>query len=146
MKARWRIIFCAIPLLALTAGTALAQSHGHGKGEKDGNDHGRESHARFDDRDREVMHRWSAEHAHGEGLPPGLSKRDQLPPGLERQLVVRGELPPGLRKRIRPCPQDLERRLPPPPPGYQRVAIGGHIVLLNRRTYVVQDIFNVELR
>ena len=26
-------------------------------------------------------------------LPPGLAKRDRLPPGLERQLVVRGFLP-----------------------------------------------------
>ncbi|MBI3484974.1 MAG: hypothetical protein HY012_07470, partial [Acidobacteria bacterium] len=31
------------------------------------------------------------------GLPPGLAKRDRLPPGLEKQLRERGKLPPGLQ-------------------------------------------------
>jgi hypothetical protein len=41
-------------------------------------------------------------------------------------------------------PVDLERRLPPPPPDCERVAIGGHIVLRNRDTKVVLDIFHFE--
>ncbi len=43
---------------------------------------------------------------HQSNLPPGLARKDQLPPGLERQLVRRGTLPPGLEKRIRPCPEE----------------------------------------
>jgi hypothetical protein len=78
-------------------------------------------------------------------LPPGLAKRDQLPPGLGKQLVRRGTLPPGLQKKIQPCPPDLERRLPPPPPDCGHVVIGGHIVLMNRRINVVLDIFHLEL-
>jgi hypothetical protein len=58
--------------------------------------------------------------------------------------VRRGTLPPGLQKRIQPCPPDLERRLPPPPPESAHVLIGGHIVLLNRKTNVVIDIFHLE--
>jgi len=73
-----------------------------------------------------------------------LAKRDELPPGLERQLVVRGTLPPGLRKQMRSCPRDLVRLLPPPPPDCRHVVIGGHIVLLNRRTFMVLDIFHFE--
>jgi hypothetical protein len=42
-------------------------------------------------------------------------------------------------------PPDLERRLPPPPPDCAHVVIGGHIVLMNRRTNVVLDIFHLEL-
>src|SRR5229473_147236 len=37
-------------------------------------------------------------------LPPGLAKRDRLPPGLERQLQRNGTLPPGLQKRVQPLP------------------------------------------
>ncbi len=43
-------------------------------------------------------------------------------------------------------PEDLERRLPPPPPDCAHVLIGGHIVLLNRSTNIVVDIFHVEVR
>jgi hypothetical protein len=43
-----------------------------------------------------------------------------------------------------PCPEELERRLPPPPPDCAHVFIGGHIVLLNRKTEVVVDIFHFE--
>ena len=77
-------------------------------------------------------------------LPPGLAKRDQLPPGLEKQLRLRGTLPPGLRKKMEPCPEELEHRLPPPPTGCAHVVIGGHVVLVNRSTYVVLDIFHFE--
>ena len=36
------------------------------------------------------------------GLPPGLAKRDHLPPGLQKHLDRRGTLPPGLAKRDLP--------------------------------------------
>src|SRR5580693_5203013 len=77
--------------------------------------------------------------------PPGLAKKDQLPPGLEKQLRVRGTLPPGLCKKMMPCPEELARRLPPPPEGYQNLVIGGHVALVNPHTYLVLDIFHVEL-
>ena len=83
---------------------------------------------------------------HHDHLPPGLAERDQLPPGLEKQLVVRGTLPPGLRKKIQRCPEDMERRLPPPPPDCEHVVIGGHVVLLNSKSFVVVDIVHFELR
>jgi hypothetical protein len=83
---------------------------------------------------------------HRDGLPPGLAKRDRLPPGLERQLEARGTLPPGLQKKIQPCPEELERRLPPPPPDCRHVIVGGHLVLLNTRSFLVVDVFHFELR
>jgi hypothetical protein len=78
-------------------------------------------------------------------LPPGLAKKNQLPPGLERQLVVRGTLPPGLRTYIEPCPPELVRELPPPPPDYRHVIISGHIVLLNQKNFLIGDVFHFEL-
>ena len=125
-----------------TSGKALAQGHGHGYGhEKHGDDDDQNGHF-YKDHDREIRG-WYDEHH--DRLPPGLAKKDQLPPGLEKQLVERGTLPPGLRKKIEPCPEDLERHLPPPPPDYEHVVIGGHLVLLNRRTYVVADVFHLEI-
>src|SRR6266511_2220364 len=54
------------------------------------------------------------------GLPPGLAKRDSLPPGLARQLRERGRLPPGLQRRLYPVPQPLLGRLPAAPSYYAR--------------------------
>ncbi len=79
------------------------------------------------------------------GLPPGLAKRDRLPPGLEKQLRERGTLPPGLQKKIQPVPEDLEERLPSPPEGCRHVIIGGHIVLMNPRTNYVYSVFRFEI-
>src|ERR1019366_4904676 len=78
-------------------------------------EHGHKGHGHgYDDRDHEVMHGWYQ--GHRGNLPPGLAKKDRLPPGLERQLELRGTLPPGLRGRIYAVPPDLERELPSPPP------------------------------
>ncbi len=74
------------------------------------------------------------------GLPPGLAKRDRLPPGLEKQLRERGTLPPGLQKKIQPLPIDLERRMRRLPTGYSRVVIGGNVILMNEKTAVIYDI------
>lgn len=73
-------------------------------------------------------------------LPPGLAKRDRLPPGLEKQLRERGTLPPGLQKRVQPLPWELERRLRRLPRGYRRVIIGGHVILMDEGTSVIYDI------
>lgn len=74
------------------------------------------------------------------GLPPGLAKREQLPPGLERQLRRNGTLPPGLQKKLHPFPVELERRMRRLPTGYRRVVIAGSIILMNEKTAVIYDI------
>ena len=74
---------------------------------------------------------------------PALAKRDRLPPGLERQLVVRGTLPPGLRVQMQPCPHELEAMFPPPPPNYAHVVIGGNLVLVNRANFQIADVFHL---
>ena len=143
MRSRWWICF-GMALILLVTGAGLADDehgHGHGHGKGKGHGHGDDDRGRqfYSDHDRDEMRGWYRDQ--GERLPPGLAKRDRLPPGLERQLRVRGTLPPGLRKKMMPCPVELERRLPPPPPGYGHFAVGGHIVLVNRSTYMVMDIF-----
>jgi hypothetical protein len=75
-----------------------------------------------------------------EGLPPGLAKREELPPGLQRHLERNGTLPPGLQKRLQPLPQDLEAQLPKTPEGIVRGVIGDKVVVVEQRTSKILDI------
>jgi len=118
-----------------------SQDHGHGKGhEKNhGDDEPEDRGAYRYEYHQEVMRGWynqSAGH-----LPPGLAKKDRLPPGVEKQLGRNGTLPPGLQKRLYPAPVELEERLPPPPPDCGHFLISGHMVLLNLKTKVMVDVF-----
>ncbi|MGC2854809.1 hypothetical protein ACM64Y_04985 [Novispirillum sp. DQ9] len=79
----------------------------------------------------------TGETAGHKGLPPGLAKRDTLPPGLEKQLERNGRLPPGLEGRA--LPDDLERRLPRRD-GTRRVVVGDDVVLIEEGTRVILDI------
>jgi outer membrane lipoprotein SlyB len=77
------------------------------------------------------------------GLPPGLAKKEHLPPGLERQLQRNGTLPPGLQKRVQPLPGSCVARLPRLPPYWARVALSGRIILLDPEQRIV-DLFWLE--
>ncbi|MGB7848547.1 MAG: hypothetical protein WBL63_23240 [Candidatus Acidiferrum sp.] len=134
-------LFAGIPTLALDNDHGNGQGHGKGHN-KHHDDEGDDRDYYYKHHEREIHGWYSENQGH---LPPGLAKKDRLLPGLEKQLVRRGTLPPGLQKRMYPCPVELERRLPSPPPDCAHVLIGGHIVLLNRRTNLVVDVFHLEL-
>jgi hypothetical protein len=72
-------------------------------------------------------------------LPPGLAKREGLPPGLEKQLRRNGRLPPGLEKKLVAFPPAIETHLPPCPPDVRRGLIGGIAVMWNSRTGLIVD-------
>src|SRR5579864_3107297 len=80
-------------LFLLNASLVSAQGRGRGHGKDKHGDEDSEEHYAFSSRDQDSMRDWY--HEHENGLPPGLAKRDQLPPGLEKQLRERGTLPPG---------------------------------------------------
>jgi hypothetical protein len=90
--------------------------------------------------DRTVVAHWLGS---PKALPPGLAKREYLPPGQEKQLRQRGTLPPGLQKKIQPLPLEIERQLSLLPTGYRRVVIGNNVVLVNERTALIYDIIRV---
>jgi hypothetical protein len=71
-------------------------------------------------------------------LPPGLAKKESLPPGLAKQLEKNGTLPPGLAKRS--LPEGLEKKLPPTSKGQERIIVGGDVVLLEKATGKILDI------
>ena len=98
----------------------------------------------FNEQDRQRIRKYyeSRQHPgdrpHKNGLPPGLAKREQLPPGLQKQVEKNGTLPPGLEGR--PLPSELERELSPVPPGYVRVKVGADVVLMDGKTRVIVDV------
>jgi len=94
----------------------------------------------FTREERTIIKDWFANPRNLSGLPPGLAKREKLPPGLERQLRERGTLPPGLQKKIQPLPPTLERQLRILPTGYRRVVIAGNVVMMNEKTALIYDI------
>jgi Ni/Co efflux regulator RcnB len=155
MFSNKRLYLAVAVLLSLGPNAAFADKDhdgDRGKGHAYGHDKDKDKHDRDDDRDGDrhyyrdhdrELHDWYR--GHHDHLPPGLAKRDELPPGLESQLVVRGTLPPGLRSRMHPCPVEIERDLPPAPVGYMHTVIGGHIVLVNRRNFFVLDVFHFEM-
>ena len=80
---------------------------------------------------------------HASELPPGLAKRESLPPGLEKQVERNGTLPPGLQKRVVPLPEVCDRQLPKLPSSISRVVLGQHVMLVDEN-YTVLDLFNLD--
>jgi hypothetical protein len=120
-------------VLALFSTGAIAQGRGNGNGNGHGhgnphNDDTSSSSYVFSHSDRDRITDCLTGRG-GEGLPPGLAKRDRLPPGLEKQLQRNGHLPPGLEKKMQPLPRSCEVRLPRLPSGYTRVIVGNYVIL-----------------
>ena len=96
----------------------------------------------FSDHDRELIREY---YSYGykskhKRLPPGLAKKDKLPPGIQKQMMRRGQLPPGLAYRH--LPTELERHMSHLPDNFLRVIIGGSFVLFNKHTKVIFDVIH----
>jgi hypothetical protein len=76
-------------------------------------------------------------------LPPGLARRDSLPPELERQLERNGTLPPQLESRAEPLPDVCSPRLPRLPVDWSRVVVGNRVLLLDPGSRIA-DLFNLD--
>ena len=146
MKNFWRFAGTLAVALVIASGLAWAQGQGRGRGgqqqEQSAGDKVREvlpaSEPVFTTQERTVITRWFT--TNRSNLPPGLAKRETLPPGLERQLRQKGTLPPGLQSKIQPLPVELERQLTPIPTGYRRVVIAGNVIVMNPTTGLIYDI------
>ncbi len=143
-----RMIGIAALGLALAVG-ANAQGRGHNKpGNQTTGDKIREvlpeAERVFTREEVTVINRYFTDNR--SGLPPGLAKREQLPPGLQRHLERNGTLPPGLQKKVQPLPPELERRMRVLPTGYRRVVIAGNVILMNEKTATIYDIVRNVIR
>jgi hypothetical protein len=135
------ILFSAFSIAVPAVDASVAQGRGRGNaGKPEKADKADKAH-KADKKDAQVIvvdrdgHlRVIREYAHGGSLPPGLAKRESLPPGLRKQLHEGGALPPGLQKRLVPVPSPLLVRLPPVPTYYRRYFAGDDLIVVNTRT------------
>jgi hypothetical protein len=150
-----RSAFVWLTIICISAGLAAAGSQGQNKDKKKNKQKKKEAavtesgvhlEVRFSIGEEKTIRDWFADEDNLSGLPPGLAKREELPPGLQKHLVKNGTLPPGLQKKLQPLPPDLERRLPPPPEGTLRVILSGRVILLGETTSkifdLIEDIFH----
>jgi hypothetical protein len=96
----------------------------------------------FTDEDRRSMRAWY--NLHHDELPLGARKKDRLPHELEAQLGVNEVLAQDLRPRIHEVSSDFLGRVPPAADGCHYVFLGGHAVILERKTDYVYDIYHFE--
>ena len=136
--------FGIVPILvaiSMLAPAAWSQGRGQGKHPAASSSHGSPSVVTvFTTQEREIISDWFR--GNRNGLPPGLAKRESLPPGLQKQLQRNGTLPPGLQKKLTPLPSGLDSRLGRLPSDYMRVVIGRDIILLDRRNNSILDIIS----
>ena len=143
-----------LTLVLLTAAVVAAQGQGQSKGKS--NSKGKPANSStasgtavavsvvFSSTDRSTIQQW----IHGtpaSNLPPGLAKRGDLPPGLQKQLQRNGTLPPGLEKKISPFPADLTRRLGQLPAncGCDRIFLDGRAMIIARATSAILDVISL---
>ena len=147
-KAFWILVF----VLGLSLSLSIADPQGRGKGSAKGKSteqkkdqttdeaqDGKAMHA-FGKEQERIIRNWFSDQSNLDGLPPGLAKRQELPPGLQRQLHKNGTLPPGLQKHLQPLPEDLVGVLPRLPKGVRRGIIGADLVLIAESSNTVLDI------
>jgi len=129
-------ILCFVILALSLAGCAANPSVEGGSVEV----HSENVHAKvvFTDADRLNIHDYYKKNRKYKEVPPGLAKKQELPPGLQKHIVKYDELPPGLEGRM--LPVELERTLTRLPGRYIRLKIGGDVVLMNEETRVVVDV------
>ena len=132
------IMFIAIPLLCVYFFTGCTTYPDYGRVEV-GDKNVRVS-VEFSDNDRNLIRNYykKKDKKKHKKMPPGLAKKNKLPPGLQKQLVRKGKLPPGLEGRY--LPHDLDQRLSRLPRGYERQKIGDDIVLIETMTRLIVDI------
>jgi hypothetical protein len=124
-------VVVAIAILSASP-AAAAQGRGRGHDKHDESPQGDRDEAITIDRASHV--RVIREYERAGSLPPGLAKREELPPGLRKQLHEKGELPPGLQKHLVPVPSDLDARLPRIPSYDRRYFAGNDLIVVNIRT------------
>jgi hypothetical protein len=81
-----------------------------------------------------------SKHKHKD-MPPGIAKKDSLPPGIYKQLVRNGQIPPDVV--YHPLPPDLIVQLPPLAPAYQYVIVDDRVLLIQAATRAILDVLQV---
>jgi hypothetical protein len=128
------LLFALSLVIAVPAGAAVAPADGKGSAVL--------PRIAFSGEDRQMTDWWFRQHA-------GAIKRwydpaGKVPSRIDRELAPNDKLPRALPKAY--LPWGLERLLSPLPPDLERVIVGHHIVLVERRTATVLDVMREVVR
>ncbi|MEE8495196.1 MAG: anti-virulence regulator CigR family protein [Xanthomonadales bacterium] len=96
----------------------------------------------FSDNEIRVIQAYYHDHAiiqdHAKTQKYKGKKPHGLPSGIAKNLQRGKPLPPGIAKQY--LPQGLHEALPTPPSGYERIIVGGKVLLVEIATGVIHDI------
>ncbi len=92
----------------------------------------------FSDNEIKIIRAYYASNGSVSGKGKHKHKHKSLPPGIAKNLKRGKPLPPGIAKQT--LPYDLQRQLPAPPNGYERIIVGGKLLLVELGTQIVHDI------
>lgn len=92
----------------------------------------------FSDNEIKIIRAYYASNGSVSGKGKHKHKHKSLPPGIAKNLGRGKPLPPGIAKQT--LPHDLRRQLPAPPDGYERIIVGGKLLLVELGTQIVHDI------
>lgn len=132
MKPGWLIILWATAMTTGLAGCGTAPRDGAVSA--DGTDYS--VRGVFSDDDRRLVNDYYAPRY--KKLPPGLAKKDKLPPGHAWRARVNQPIHDDARWRY--LPDELDQRLTRLPPEYVRIVIGTDVAIMHVRTRVVVDL------
>jgi len=85
-----------------------------------------------------VIRAWYDDHGATKVGKSGKGKHKRLPPGIAKNLARGKPLPPGIAKQY--LPEGLRQALPAPPAGYERIIVGGKILLVEIATQAIHDV------
>ena len=95
----------------------------------------------FTARDRRVIRNCVAEHQ--ADLPAGITQREELPAGNERQVRAGGTLPAEVERKAQALPLACEKQLKELPGDLERVIYNGRVLLINDSDHIV-DMFYLD--
>jgi len=142
---RWPLMLIAAASLAC-AGAAAAEP---GKGKNKDPDaaaahapgHGEHGKPAFSTRERADIERYFKAHPDArKQLPPGLAKKNKLPPGWQKKLAPGQRVPDDVWERRVDLPKDLKL---PDEKGTVRVRIDDRVVKVAEKTREVLDVLNL---
>ena len=93
----------------------------------------------FSEVERQIIAEYFHKHGHSSGKKAkGKGKPRGLPPGIAKNLQRGKPLPPGIAKQH--FPVGLIDKLPPAPRGFERIIVGGKIILVEVATQIIHDV------
>lgn len=132
----------AVLALALAPAAMADKDKGKGKHKDKGHaaEHAPKGGKNFSGGERdEIRDYFESNPAARQQLPPGLAKKNKIPPGWQKKIGVGQRIPDDIWAFRVPLPPEIVVKLPPPPPGVIHVRIQDRVLKVIEKTHEVLD-------